>query len=299
MTAPHRSWLYVPGHRPDRFATAAASGADAVVIDLEDAVPPGAKDQAREAAAARVASGAAVPLYVRINHPGTSWARADVDSLAEARTRPAGIRLPKVEDPQQVRTMADRLHDSGAAVALYCLIESALGVERSFEIAQAHPLVAGLVLGEADLAADLGTADDDGLHYARSRCVVAARAAGLPPPVQSVYTDIDDLDGLRASCEHGRRLGFLGRSAIHPRQIPVINAAYTPTAEEVDRARELLDAADRHGGEAFALPDGRFVDPAVTERARRIVELAGTDRPTAHRPGATSRIRPDPEEPHA
>lgn len=297
MTLLHRSWLYVPGHRPDRFASAAASGADAVVIDLEDAVPPGAKDEAREAAAAHVASGDAVPLYVRINHPATPWAQADVTAVTDAGARPAGLRIPKVEDPEQVRTVADWLPGSGRDVTLFCLIESALGVERAFEIARAHQQVAGLMLGEADLAADLGTADADGLQYARSRCVVAARAAGLPPPVQAVFTDIEDLDGLRVSCDRGRRLGFLGRSAIHPRQIPVINEAYTPAADEVARAHELLDSADRHGGEAFVLPDGRFVDPAITERARRIVELAEAHRQPAHQPGSNTQPHPTPEEP--
>ncbi|HEX6194287.1 MAG TPA: CoA ester lyase [Jiangellaceae bacterium] len=297
MTSLHRSWLYVPGNRPDRFASSAASGADAVVIDLEDAVPPGAKDEAREAAAAHVACGDAVPLYVRINHPATSLARADVTAITSGGARPAGIRLPKVEDPEQVRAVAGWLQSSASDVGLFCLIESALGVERAFEIARAHKQVAGLMLGEADLAADLGTADDDGLQYARSRCVVAARAAGLPPPVQAAFTNVDDLDGLRVSCERGRRLGFLGRSAIHPRQVPVINAAYTPAADEVARARELLDAADRHAGEAFVLPDGRFVDPAVTERARRVVELADAYRTSAHQAESTPRTHPSPEEP--
>lgn len=280
MTALHRSWLYVPGTRPDRFVAAATSGADAVVIDLEDSVPADAKEAARHAAAAQAAEGAAVPLYVRINHPRTPWARADVTAVAGPPTRLAGIRLPKVEDPEEVRTVVGWLRDLGRTVPIHCLIESALGVERAFDLARADPLVAGLVLGEADLAADLGTTDDDGLRYARSRCVVAARAAGLPPPVQAVFTNVRDLDGLRASCEHGRRLGFLGRSAIHPRQVPVINAAHTPTAAEVADARALLEAAVRREGEVFVLPDGRFVDPAVADHARRVLELAGAHQPT-------------------
>ncbi|HSI92005.1 MAG TPA: CoA ester lyase [Jiangellaceae bacterium] len=279
MTALHRSWLYVPATRPDRFAGAAASGADAVVIDLEDAVPPDAKDAARRAAAAQVADGAAVALYVRINHPSTPWARADVAAVAATGGLLAGIRLPKVEDPDEVRIVAGWLRDAGDPVPLHCLIESALGVERAFDVARADPLVAGLVLGEADLAADLGTADDDGLRYSRSWCVVAARAAGLNPPVQAAFTDVRDLDGLRSSSEQGRRLGFLGRSAIHPRQIPVINAAYTPTEAEVADARVLVESAERRGGESFVLPDGRFVDRAVTEVARRVLELAGAHQP--------------------
>jgi citrate lyase subunit beta / citryl-CoA lyase len=290
MTTPHRSWLYVPGTRPDRFATAAASGADAVVIDLEDAVPPDAKDAAREAAAEGVPGGADVPLYVRINHPRSPWAEDDVAAVAGSNL--AGIRVPKVEDPGEVRMVAGWLRDAGTPVPLHCLIESALGVERAYAISCADPLVAGLVLGEADLAADLGTTDDDGLRYARSRCVVAARAAGLPAPVQAAYPNVPDLDGLRASCEMGRRLGFLGRSAIHPRQVPVINAAYTPTAAEVADARALLDAAERRAGEAFVLPDGRFVDPAVAEQARRTLEIAGAHPPPEPANPPTHQERP-------
>ncbi len=288
MTALYRSWLYVPATRPDRFAKAAASGADAIVIDLEDAVPPDAKETARQAAAAHVVDGADVPLYVRVNHPSSRWGRDDVTAVAGPNL--AGIRLPKVEGPEQVRAVAGWLAEAGAAVPLHCLIESALGVERAYDICRAHDLVAGLVLGEADLTADLGTGDDDGLAYARSRCVVAARAAGLPPPVQAAYTNVPDLDGLRASCARGRRLGFLGRSAIHPSQVPIINAAYTPSAAEVADARALLDAAERRAGESFVLPDGRFVDRAVAEQARRTIEIAGSHRtPAAADP-------PNPEE---
>jgi citrate lyase subunit beta/citryl-CoA lyase len=275
MTSLHRSWLYVPGNRPDRFDSAAASGADAVVIDLEDAVPPIAKDEARQAAAAFAAQATtAVPLFVRINGPRSPWARDDVVAVASPRL--AGIRVPKVEDADEVRTVAGWLHDSGAPVPMHCLIESALGVERAYDICRADPLVTGLVLGEADLAADLGTSDDDGLRYARSRCVVAARAAGLPPPVQSVYPNVQDLDELRVSCEQGRRLGFLGRSAIHPKQVPVINAVYTPSAAEIADARMLLESSQRRDGAAFVLPDGRFVDAAVIEQARRTLELAAS-----------------------
>ena len=293
MTSLHRSWLYVPGNRPDRFASAATSGADAVVIDLEDAVPATAKDEARQAAAAyAVTAEAAVALYVRINHPRSPWARDDVTTVASPRL--AGIRVPKVEDADEVRTVAGWLHDAGAPVPLYCLIESALGVERAYDICRADPLVAGLVLGEADLAADLGTSDDDGLRYARSRCVVAARAAGLPPPVQSVFPNVQDLDGLRTSCEQGRWLGFLGRSAIHPEQVPVINAAYTPSAAEVADARMLLESSQRRDGEAFVLSDGRFVDAAVVEQARRTLALAAAG--TADSAPTESGVQPTDEE---
>jgi citrate lyase subunit beta/citryl-CoA lyase len=160
---------------------------------------------------------------------------------------------------------------------VHCLIETALGVERAYAIATAGPVVASIGLGEADLRGDLAVTDDGGLAYARGRIVVAARAAGLPPPAMSVYPDIEDLDGLAASCRAGRALGFLGRTAIHPRQLPVIVAAFRPTADEVVRARAVLDAladADAAGRGTAVLPDGRFVDRAMAPGARRVLDLA-------------------------
>lgn len=273
----HRSWLYVPATRPDRFAKAVDSGADAVVVDLEDAVPPERKPAARREVSALISGDPGVPVYVRVNAPDSPWGRDDVAEVAGGRV--AGIRVPKVEDPGQVSDVAGWLRGAGAPVDLICLLESALGVERAFDLARADPLVAGLALGEADLAANLGTVSDDALLYARSRCVVAARAAGLPPPVQSVYTDVRDLAGLRSSCEYGRRLGMFGRSAIHPDQVDVINEAYTPSSAELAEARALLEAATGHEGEGFVLPDGRFVDAAVTEQAARTLRLGEGRRP--------------------
>ena len=162
---------------------------------------------------------------------------------------------------------------------IQCLIESALGLEHALEIARSHERVAGISLGEADLAADLGVRDEAGLLYARSRIVSASRAAGLPGPVQSVYTNVKDLDGLRRSTEEGKNLGFVGRSAIHPSQVPIINEVFTPTEEEVAEAQELLDRLEGEAGSgtgAFVLEDGRFVDRAVVESARR--SLAWRDR---------------------
>lgn len=131
-----------------------------------------------------------------------------------------------------------------------------------------------IALGEADLRADLGVRDDIGLDWSRSRVVLAARAAGLAPPAQSVFPDVRDLDGLWASCAHGRALGFLGRAAIHPRQLPVIDRAFRPTPREIEAAAEIVAAAVADEG-AQALPDGRFVDAAVVASARRTLALAG------------------------
>ncbi|SDM71083.1 HpcH/HpaI aldolase/citrate lyase family protein [Allokutzneria albata] len=261
------TWLYVPADRPDRVVKAFASGADVVIVDLEDAVAPDRKSYARDAAKDVLAEPAPVPVHVRVNALDGPLADADIAALAGL-PGVSGLRLPKVVDPLDVRRVAER----APGLALVPLLESALGVERAFEIASAG--VAGIALGEADLSADLSLSTEDGLTWARSRVIVAARAAGLPPPAQSVYTNVRDLEGLRRSCERGRALGFLGRAAIHPAQLETIANAYRPTETELARAREIVEAALTDAG-ALALPDGRFVDAALVEGARRTLSLAG------------------------
>lgn len=275
MSSVARSWLYVPGHRSDRVAKALVAGADAVVIDLEDAVPAERKDAARDLTVALLDDRAAddgLSVWVRINPPGTEAGRRDVAALAGRRLD--GLRVPRVDDPEVVREVAER---TGARLQL--LLESARGLVRARELAEAHELVTGIGLGEADLAADLLVDRDEGLTWARGWVVVAARAAGLPSPVQSVWTDVGDPAGLRASCETGRATGFFGRSVIHPRQIDVVHDVYTPSAEEIAAAEGVVataaEAAAR--GEAATLDaDGRFVDPAVVARARTVLDRAGT-----------------------
>ncbi|EYT80560.1 citrate lyase subunit beta, partial [Streptomyces sp. Tu 6176] len=161
----------------------------------------------------------------------------------------------------------------GAGPPLYALLENALAVEQAYAIASAHPSLRGVSIGEADLRADLGVRQDTGLDWCRARVVVAARAAGLAPPAQSVHPDIRDLEGLAASCAHGRSLGFLGRAAIHPRQLPIIERAYLPTDRELEEAETVVKAATMDPG-AQALADGRFIDAAVVAAARRTLALA-------------------------
>lgn len=267
------TFLYVPADRPDRVGKALAGDADVVLVDLEDAVAPDRKRYAREEAARLLAGVTDRPVQVRVNDVRTGAGLADLAMVAGLPTA-VGVRLPKVEDAGTVRAVADQVPGR----ALHPLLESALGVERAYVIATAHAAVASLGLGEADLRADLGLpADADaGLAYPRSRVVVAARAAGLPAPAQSVYPHVRDLDGLAASCRDGRNAGFLGRAAIHPAQLPVIAAAYAPTDAELAAARDLLA---RESAGAAALPDGRFVDEAILRTARRTVALADRRRP--------------------
>lgn len=272
---PLRSYLYVPGSDPRKIEKAITSEADAVVIDLEDAVVIDSKAAARANAASVLRSGAGKPLFVRVNAPGSTLCEEDLAAVALPNL--AGVRLPKTESPEEVRRVALHLDELRCGAGIHCLIESAAGVELAFEIARSHEKVASLGLGEADLGADLGASGEAGLLYARSRVVVAARAAGLPSPVQSVYTDVRDLDGLRRTSEEGRRLGFFGRSAIHPAQAPIINEVFTPNGGEVAEARRLLERLERSAGEgtgAFVLEDGRFVDEAVVRTARRTLAAA-------------------------
>ncbi len=275
LVPPPRSYLYVPGSDARMMEKAFATDADALVFDLEDAVAPNRKDMAREQVALALRSRSPKPVVVRIN--GVDSGLVDEDIAAVAGPWLAGLRLPKTESPEDVRRVADGLARLGCDAGIHCLLESALGVERAFDIARAHERVIGLGLGEADLRADLGVSRDTGIFYARSRVVVAARAAGLPGPTQSVYSDIRDLDGLRRSTEEGKGMGFSGRSVIHPTQVAVVNEVFTPTEDEVRRARDLvgrLETAAAAGMGAFALEDGRFVDRAVVEAARRILALA-------------------------
>ncbi|GAA4635465.1 CoA ester lyase [Actinoallomurus vinaceus] len=266
--------LYVPADRPDRVAKALATDADVVILDLEDAVAPARKDEARQHVADLLADPPR-PVQVRVNDVRTLWGRADLAALRELLPATEGVRLPKIESMEQVREIAALV----PGTALHLLLESALGVERAHELATADPAVASVGLGEADLKADLGVTDEAGLAWARSRIVVAARAAGLPAPVQSVHPDVRDLDGLAASCRLGRALGFRGRAAIHPAQLPVIAEAYRPTPEEVAAARRIVAAYEEGqatGTGAVALPDGGFVDIAVVRQARAV--LAEDDR---------------------
>lgn len=266
--------LYVPADRPDRVAKALASAADTVLVDLEDAVAPSSKAQARENAG-RLLDGlpAGRAVQVRINHPGTPWHAGDVELLA-ALPAHIGARIPKVESAREVTALAAALPGR----ALHLLVESALGVERAFELATASPQVASIGLGEADLRSDLRVDGADGLLWARGRIVVAARAARLPSPHMSVYPNVRDLAGLADSCRAGRALGFSGRTAIHPAQLDTIRTAFLPSADEVAAAHEVLDrvgdaAADGIG--ALALADGTFLDVAMVERARWVLALAG------------------------
>lgn len=279
MTDVPLAWLYVPGDRPERFARALRSGADVVIVDLEDAVHPDHKAMAREAVASLLAEPSPVPVEVRINDLDSPWG---ADDLAELAGVPAlqRLRIPKVRGAADVKRVLDTL-PRDRPVAVTALIESAVGVEAAFEIA-GTPSVMAIALGEADLRSDLGVTDERGLAYARGRIINAARAAGLPSPAMSPWMDVRDLDGLATSCRDGRATGFLGRAAIHPNQLLAIVEAFTPSVAEVAAAQALVDslgvAGSRSSG-GLVLADGRFADRAMVGLAERTLGLARRGRP--------------------
>jgi len=277
-SASYRSYLYVPAHQERVVEKAYASEADAIVLDLEDAVPASHKEQARAAAAAILAGGPAKPTYVRINPVYTPWCRDDVEAIAQPAL--AALRLPKCEQPEQVQLVASWLDQLECAAGIQILIESAYGVETAYQLAKSSPRLERIGLGESDLRADLQIGVDNfTLEVCRARCVIAARAAGLAGPIQTVYHTLSDLDGLRESTLRAKAMGYVGRFAIHPSQLAVINQVFTPSVDEIRLAQGVLDAvtaaqASGSASSVYILPDGRVVAPPLIANARVTLALA-------------------------
>jgi len=269
-----RSLLFVPADRPDRYARALESGADAICLDLEDAVAPDAKEDARRAALEALAgpNDRAAVLSLRINEIGSAFGRLDVQALCDAGRAPAALLLPKVRAPDEVRQLRDLLASRQLAPRIIPLIETADGLARAMEIAGAADTVDALLFGGADLSAELGCALAwEPLLYARSRIVHAAATAGIPA-IDMPRLSIDDSDGLSQECTRARALGFAGKAAIHPAQIAPIHAAFTPSAAEIEWAERVLRAAD--AGHGVVVLNGRMIDAAVVRAARRTIALA-------------------------
>ncbi len=270
--------LFVPGDRPERFAKAEAAGADLVVIDLEDAVSPAAKDDARAAALEWQGTAKAA---VRINATGTPWHHADVTALA-ADGVPRLVVVPKA-DAASLVAAASALP---AGTELLALVETAAGVLDAAAIA-AVPGVARLAIGTYDLAAELGVDPDDAvaLAAARGALVLASAAAGLPAPVDGVTGAVRDPERLAADVAAARRLGFGGKLCIHPTQVGPTARGFAPRPVERDWARRVVTAVDSAGGGVCTV-DGRMIDEPVVVRARRILDHPiGRNDPATPTPG--------------
>ena len=279
-----RSLLFAPGNHARRREKAFECGADAVILDLEDAVPPAEKAEARAAVAAMLAAPRPGQAWVRVNGVETPWCWADLDALVRAGLD--GIVVPKVEEPGQLRiidwAVSQLERERGLApgrLQLMALIETARGVAAAPAIATACSRLSRLSYGIADYSLDVGLepSDDEAeLAWVRAALVQASRVAGLEPPVDSVVIQVRDGERFRASAQRARRAGLRGKLCLHPDQVPLANEVFSPAPEELERARAIVAAfeAAEQGGSAAVSVDGEFVDYPVVARARALLTLA-------------------------
>ncbi len=264
-----RSYLFVPADRLERIAKALGSGADAVIVDLEDAVAIQAKAAARQTLALWLTQGRA-PVLLRINGAETEWFSADLELCGLPGV--AGVVLPKAERAEHVAHVAA----AAPGRTLLPLIETAAGFDGMREMARCDA-VARLVFGSIDFQLDLGIdGEDEELLFFRSQLVLVSRLAGLPAPVDGVTTAIHDAVALQSDTARSRRLGFGAKLCIHPKQVAIVNEEFTPNAVELTWARRVLDAATQAGGAAVAV-DGKMVDKPVLLRAQALLRQAGEE----------------------
>lgn len=304
-----RTLLFAPGNRPRFLEKVGQCGADAVILDLEDAVPIAAKETTRAAVRTAVSALTSCPVYVRVNPltatTGFSLAVGGADLQAVVCADLAGVILPKVETAADVQhadaLVSDLEHQHGLAegtIDLIPIIETARGVHQAFDIASATPRLKRLAFGAGDFTRDIGvrwSRRETESQHARSVLVVASRAAGIEAPLDSVWINLQDQRGLMRSASMGKQLGFQGKMAIHPSQVEPINAAFSPTAREIAFATRVVDAfrqAEADGAAAIQL-DGQFIDYPIVESAQRLLEIAATLQQIPENiPGTTSGREP-------
>jgi citrate lyase subunit beta / citryl-CoA lyase len=283
-----RSALFVPGNRLERVDKALATEADAVIIDLEDAVPSSQKDQARSDVAQKLANTSGHKIIVRVNGLDTPEFARDLKAVADSNL--SGLMVPKIEGPGEVALINEALLKAEAAAGLQAgivpviaLVETAKGVENISQIAAGQTEPARLytvAFGAADYSLDLGielTMSGDELFYARSRLPIACRAHDLAPPIDTPFMiDLKDIPALKADTVRAKQLGFMGKLCIHPNQIEPVNAIFSPGPNEIAHAEKIIQAYEESEAKGLGAiqVDGKFVDLPVVERARRTLRLA-------------------------
>lgn len=273
--APPRSWLFVPALKaPEWIEKAAAAGADAIIVDLEDATAPGDKDRARDVVRGLALAERERPLIVVRVNAGPE--RRDADVAAAVESGASAMVLPKADSAEDVLAAVRAL--GAAPLAVIPMIESAGGLLRAAEIAAAHERVGGLAFGSWDFAADIGATpgpEGEEVAYARAAVVVAAGSAGVGA-IDTPWLELNDHEGAGRDAERARRLGYVGKMCVHPGQVGHVNRAFTPSADEVRRATGIVDALERasRDGSGVTTYEGRMIDRPLAVAARRVLARA-------------------------
>jgi len=273
---PRRTFIFSPGLNPDMFPKALASGTDIVCVELEDGVAPKDKDLARERALALFAEPQAddgVERVVRINSVREQHGLADVAAVLATDTPPPVLMLPKVRTPDEVVWLSDLLDERGHQTQLQVIIETNQALEAAYEIAHCCDRVTALFFGGVDMAAELRCANEwEPLLYARSRVVHAAASAGLDV-IDVPYLDLENLDGMITGARQAQALGFSGKGAIHPKQIAALNEVFTPSADEIARARHIIETFEE-ADTGLVVIDGKLIEKPVLRDMYRVLAIA-------------------------
>ncbi len=273
---PRRTFIFAPGLNPDMFPKALATGTDIVCVELEDGVAPKDKDVARERAMLLFASDQAedgVERVVRINSVREAFGLADVSAVLATDTPPPVLMMPKVRTPDEVVWLDDLLTERGHDTQLQVIIETNQALEAAYEIAHCSTRINALFFGGVDMAAELRCTNTwESLLYARSRVVHAAASAGLDV-IDVPYLDLEDLDGMVTAARQAKELGFSGKGAIHPKQIEALNDVFTPTTDEVERARRIIKTFEE-ADTGLVVIDGKLIEKPVLRDMHRIVAIA-------------------------
>ena len=273
---PRRSLIFAPGNRPEMIPKALTTGADIVTVDLEDAIAPNDKASARERTLGWFAENddfGSVEPVVRVNCLRSVEGLADLQAIVESPQPPPAIMLPKVKSPGEVRVHEELIEQAARPVRLHVIIETNEGLDACIEIAQASGLVDALLFGGVDMAAELRVEPTwNALLHARSRVVHAAASAGVDL-VDVPFLDLNDMEGLAREARACAEIGFTGKGAIHPKQIPVLNDCFSPTGEEVERARRVVAEFDG-AGTGLVVIDGKLIEKPVLRSMHRILAIA-------------------------
>ena len=277
---PRRSFIFMPGISPDMYPKALATGADIVCIDLEDAIAPHHKADARTKTMALFATphgdpdlGSGVERMVRINSLRSIDGMADIQAVIASPSPPPALMLPKVASPDEVRGLDELLCEHGLGTRLHVIIETNAGLNACYEIAQSSRRIDAMFFGGVDMAAELRASNSwEALLYARSRVVHAAAGAGLDV-IDVPYLDLGDLPGMKVEARAAAALGFTGKGSIHPKQIPALNAIFAPDPHTVDHARRVVDAFAAADSGLVVL-DNKLIEKPVLRTMHRILRIA-------------------------